>query len=142
MNIALTDPAAVSIEDIDVSNPVLYQTDSWRPWFARLRDEDPVHWTQNADFGGFWSVTRFADIVAVDKNHHDFSSEPAITIGDYGDDLPVRQFIAMDPPLHDIQRKAVQGVVAPRNLADLETLIRHRVVPCWKRYLWVRPSTG
>jgi cytochrome P450 len=78
-------------------------------------------------FGGFWSITRFEDIVTVDKSHDDFSSEPAITIGDYGNDLPVRQFIAMDPPLHDIQRKAVQGVVAPRNLADLETIIRSRV---------------
>lgn len=143
MNIALTNPATVAIEDIDVSNPALYQTDSWRPWFARLRDEDPVHWTQNADFGGFWSVTRFDDIVAVDKNHHDFSSEPAITIGDYGDDLPVRQFIAMDPPLHDIQRKAVQGVVAPKNLAELEALVRSRVVtmldalPVGEAFDWV-----
>lgn len=143
MNIALTNPATVAIEDIDVSNPALYQTDSWRPWFARLRDEDPVHWTQNADFGGFWSVTRFDDIVAVDKNHHDFSSEPAITIGDYGDDLPVRQFIAMDPPLHDVQRKAVQGVVAPKNLAELEALVRSRVVtmldalPVGEAFDWV-----
>ena len=143
MTATLTDNEALPVKDIDVSNPALYQTDNWRPWFARLRDEDPVHWTENADFGGFWSVTRFDDIVAVDKNHHDFSSEPAITIGDYGDDLPVRQFIAMDPPLHDIQRKAVQGVVAPRNLADLETLIRHRVVamlealPVGEAFDWV-----
>jgi cytochrome P450 len=143
MNMALANPSAVPVEDIDVSDPTLYQTDSWRPWFARLREEDPVHWTENEAFGGFWSVTRFDDIVAVDKNHHDFSSEAAITIGDYGDDLPVRQFIAMDPPLHDVQRRAVQGVVAPRNLADLEALIRQRVVemleglPVGEAFDWV-----
>lgn len=127
MTLSVADPYSQPIVDIDVSDPELYRTDSWRPFFARLREEDPIHWTENEQFGGFWSVTRFDDIVTVDKSHDDFSSEPAITIGDYGDDLPVRQFIAMDPPLHDIQRKAVQGVVAPRNLADLENLIRSRV---------------
>ena len=127
MNQPIPAPEAIALADIDVSNPELYRTDTWRPYFARLRAEDPVHWTENDEFGGFWSVTRFEDIVTVDKSHDDFSSEPAITIGDYGADLPVRQFIAMDPPLHDVQRKAVQGVVAPRNLAALETLIRQRV---------------
>ena len=127
MNQPIPAPEAIALSEIDVSNPELYRTDTWQPFFARLRAEDPIHWTENNEFGGFWSVTRFQDIVTVDKSHEDFSSEPAITIGDYGADLPVRQFIAMDPPLHDVQRKAVQGVVAPRNLAALETLIRQRV---------------
>ena len=103
-----------------MSEATLYQQDIWRPHFARLRAEDPVHWSENALFGGFWSVTRFEDITAVDGNHEAFSSEPAITIGDYGDDLPVRQFIAMDPPLQDVQRAAVQ--------------------PCrvsWRRAIWL-----
>ena len=131
------------IESIDVSDASLYQNDSWRPYFARLRAEDPVHWSENELFGGFWSVTRFQDITAVDGNHEAFSSEPAITIGDYGDDLPVRQFIAMDPPIHDVQRAAVQGVVAPRNLAELEGLIRQRVtgilseLPIGETFDWV-----
>jgi len=56
-----------------------------------------------------------------------FSSEPAITIGDYGDDVPVRQFIAMDPPHHTPQRATVQPVVAPKQLSSLEPLIRQRV---------------
>ena len=88
-------------------------------------------------------MTRFEDITAVDANHEAFSSETAITIGDYVNELPVRQFIAMDPPLHDVQRAAVQGVVAPRNLADLESLIRQRVadildhLPSGKTFNWV-----
>jgi len=143
MSHPLEQQPTVAVSDIDVSDPAIYQHDTWGPLFARLRQEDPVHWTENEAFGGFWSVTRFEDIVAVDKNHQDFSSEPAITIGDYGDDLPVRQFIAMDPPLHDIQRRAVQGVVAPRNLADLESLIRQRVIeileglPIGQPFNWV-----
>jgi cytochrome P450 len=37
-------------------------------------------------------------------------------------------FIAMDPPKHDVQRRAAQPVVAPQNLAQMEGLIRSRVV--------------
>ena len=143
MNAPLQDVSALPIDAIDVSDATLYQQDSWRPYFARLRAEDPVHWSENDVFGAFWSVTRFEDITAVDGNHEAFSSEPAITIGDYGDDLPVRQFIAMDPPIHDVQRAAVQGVVAPRNLADMEALIRQRVsdildgLPIGESFNWV-----
>ena len=63
----------------------------------------------------------------MDSNHKVFSSEGNILIGDIGDDLPVENFIAMDPPRHDIQRRAVQPVVAPQNLAQMEALIRQRV---------------
>ena len=52
MNMALTDPATVSVEEIDVSDPTLYQTDGWRPWFSRLRAEDPVHWSEKRNFRG------------------------------------------------------------------------------------------
>jgi cytochrome P450 len=124
----MTNIASLPLDAIDVSDASLYQNDTWRPYFARLRQESPVHLTENATFGRFWSVTRFNDIVSVDTNHADFSSEPAITIGDYGDEVPVQQFIAMDPPKHDVQRKVVQPVVAPKNLAQMEPLIRQRVV--------------
>ena len=118
---------SLPLDAIDMSDASLYQQDVWRRCFARLGAEDPVHWSENDVFGGFWSVTRFENITAVDGNHEAFSSEPAITIGDYGNDLPVRHFIAMDPPLHELQRAAVESAVAPCNLADLEGLIRQRV---------------
>src|SRR5262249_15539119 len=38
----------------------------------------------------------------------------------------IRNFIATDPPVHDVQRKAVQPAVAPQRLSDLEALIRKR----------------
>ena len=84
--------------DIDVSDPHIYLNDTWPAYFELLRRDDPVHYTSNELFGGFWSVTRYDDIVAVDSNHDAFSSEPAITIGDYGDDVPVEQFIARIHP--------------------------------------------
>ena len=56
-----------------------------------------------------------------------FSSAQGITLIDRPVDFTTPNFISMDPPVHDEQRKAVQGVVAPRNLAKLESLIRQRV---------------
>jgi cytochrome P450 len=139
----IADPYTLSLEDIDVSNAALYSQDAWGPYFERLRNEDPVHYRADSAFGPFWSITRFQDIVEIDSNHQDFSSEPTIIIGDVGEDLPVEQFIAMDPPRHDDQRRAVQPVVAPKNLKDMEALIRVRVqeildgLPIGESFDWV-----
>ena len=40
----------------------------------------------------------------------------------------LKMFIAMDPPEHDDQRRAVHHVVAPRNLQEFESLIRERTI--------------
>lgn len=122
----IPDVSTLAIEDIDVSNPFLYRQNRWESYFKRLRDECPVHYQKNSAFGPFWSVTRYEDILFVDKNHKLFSSEPFIVIGKAPDELAVEMFIAMDPPKHDIQRRAVQGVVAPKNLKEMEGLIRER----------------
>lgn len=117
----------VELADIDLSNPFLYRQGRWQSYFERLRNEAPVHYQPNSPFGPFWSVTRHADIVAVDKNHEVFSAEPVIVIGAPPRFLDIEMFIAMDPPQHDLQRQAVQGVVAPKNLREMEGLIRSRV---------------
>jgi cytochrome P450 len=122
----MQDPQAVAIDQLDVSDPRLFENDAWRPFFARLRREDPVHYLADSPFGPFWSITRFDDIVHVDTHHQVFSSEPFIIIGELVDDLKVDSFIFMDPPKHDVQRQAVQPVVAPANLANLEPVIRER----------------
>lgn len=137
------DPSVVALEDIDLSDPTIYETDSQWPLFKRLRKEAPVHYCKDSAFGPFWSVTKFQDIVEVDKNNHLYSSEPAIVIGDNPEDFVLDMFIAMDAPKHDEQRKAVTGVVAPRNLATLEPLIRERVIeildslPIGETFDWV-----
>lgn len=122
----LPDVSSLAIEDVDVSNPFLWRQGLWDAYFRRLRNEKPVHFQQNSAFGPFWSVTRFSDILFVDKRHDLFSAEPIITLGDQPAGLAIETFIAMDPPKHDRQRQAVQGVVAPKNLRELEGLIRQR----------------
>ncbi len=120
------DVSSLALEDIDVSNPFLFRQNQWQAYFKRLRDEAPVHYQKRSPFGPFWSVTRYEDIMFVDKNHELFSAEPIIFLGDRPEGLALETFIAMDPPKHDVQRKAVQGVVAPQNLKEMEALIRER----------------
>ncbi len=128
LNLAAVDPYDVPLAQIDVSQSALYEKDLFWPYFERLRKEDPVHYCANSDFGPYWSITKFDDIVYVEKNHDLFSSEWGIVLGDRPEDFETPNFISMDPPKHDQQRKAVQGVVAPRNLAELQGTIRERVV--------------
>ena len=120
------DVSTLAIDEIDVSNPFLFKQNRWESYFKRLRDERPVHFQKNSAFGPFWSVTRYEDIVFVDKHHDLFSAEPFIIIGSTPKELSLEMFIAMDPPKHDAQRRAVQGVVAPKNLKEMEGLIRSR----------------
>lgn len=141
---ALTDP----LEAFDVSRPELFFEDKWQDWFARLRKEDPVHYCKESVNGPYWSVTRHADIMAVDTNHEVFSSAKGIAIAedDSGTDIQTEgpsSFIAMDPPEHNVQRKTVSPVVAPTNLATMEPLIRERVIdilenlPVGETFDWV-----
>ena len=115
------------IDAVDVSDPSLYETDSWRPIFARLRSEAPVHYCADSPFGPYWSITRFEDIMAVDSNHQSFSSIGGVSIGDRKPDFEAPNFISMDPPKHDAQRMSVTPAVAPTQLQKMEPLIRERV---------------
>jgi len=126
INLASVDPYSVPLTQIDVSQSELYEKNLFWPYFERLRKEDPVHYCANSDFGPYWSITKFEDIVYVEQNHEIFSSEWGIVLGDRAEDFNTVNFISMDPPKHDAQRKAVQGVVAPRNLVELEGTIRTR----------------
>ncbi|PPE74433.1 cytochrome [Solimonas fluminis] len=123
----IPDVDEVALTDIDMSNPFMWRQGQWRPYFKRLRDEAPVHFRADSAFGPYWSVTRYEDILTVDKDFETFSAEPQIIIGTPPEGLDIKMFIAMDPPRHDEQRAAVQGVVAPKNLDELEGLIRSRV---------------
>lgn len=112
-------------------------------FFERLRREAPVHFSKDSAFGPYWSVTNYSLIKEVDENHDVFSSEPGIVISDQDEDFQLPMFIAMDRPRHDEQRKVVQPVVAPRNLANLESTIRSRVgsildnLPVGEPFNWV-----
>ena len=122
----------IAIEDIMPVSPRLWSEHKWIEYFERLRAEDPVHFNQTELAGRFWSLTKYEDIKKVDSDWQNFSSAHGITLGlPINAELPedalgITTFIAQDPPVHDVQRKTVTGVVAPPNLVAMEPLIRER----------------
>lgn len=137
------DPYSIDLEDIDVSDPYIYQRNMHWGYFERLRKEAPVHYCKQSELGPYVSVTGYDDIMHVDRNHKLFSNEPAITINNQADDFKLPMFIAMDPPKHDEQRRVASPVVAARNLRKMEPLIRSRVteildnLPVGEEFNWV-----
>jgi len=120
------DAWTTDLATLDMSRGERFRDDTIWPFFERLRKEDPVHYCPDSLNGPYWSVTKFNDIMAVDTNHQQFSSEPSIVLFDPEEDFPLPMFIAMDPPKHDVQRKTVSPIVAPNHLALLEPVIRER----------------
>ncbi len=138
---------AMPIEQIDPGSPAYFENDTVGHYFERLRRDNPVHHCNSALYGSYWSVTRFQDIMQVDTNHGIYSSDwtnggIAITEPPPGE-AKLQMFIAMDPPRHDVQRKAVQPIVAPANLANMQNLIRERTckvldgLPRGETFNWV-----
>ncbi|MEX0942367.1 MAG: cytochrome P450 [Pseudomonadales bacterium] len=147
------DPYAIPLESLDPGHPALFQHDTLWPHFKRLREEDPVHYTPDSMFGPYWSITRYKDIMHVDTHHKIFSSQErlgGIALGgaespeDMDENYRLPMFIQEDPPRHDEQRKVVTPLFIPRNLADLEPLIRERAghildhLPRNEEFNWVR----
>ncbi|WP_374533282.1 cytochrome P450 [Phenylobacterium sp.] len=135
---------ALPLDQLNPGDPALFRTDSHWPILERLRKEDPVHYTAESEYGPYWSITKYNDIMAVDTNHQVFSSEGGITIASQeGEEGPLPMFIAMDPPKHDVQRKTVSPAVSPARLHVLEPLIRERAakildgLPIGEEFDWV-----
>jgi len=138
---------ALPLEKLNPAQPELFQADAMWPIFERLRAEDPVHYTEEHEFGPYWSITKYNDIMAIDTDHARFSSDfmkGGITIaGGQANMDPLPMFIAMDPPKHDIQRKAVSPAVAPPALAAMAPEIRERAgaildgLPIGEEFDWV-----
>ncbi len=115
------------LHQFDVSDPALYQTDAWQPYFERLRREDPVHYVPDSLYGPYWAVSKYKDIMHCEVRHDTYSSQlGGIQIEDQPKTLERPSFIRMDPPRHDEQRKVASPIVAPANLANMESLIRER----------------
>ncbi len=144
------DPYSIPLDEVDPSHPSLFLHGTHWAHLERLREEDPVHYHEESMFGPYWSVTRYDDIRYVDSHHEIFSSQQikgGIALGgvpDREDEYSLPMFIQEDPPKHDDQRKVVAPMFTPRNLADLQPLIRERAgqildnLPRNEEFNWVR----
>ncbi|MBT5685000.1 MAG: cytochrome P450 [Gammaproteobacteria bacterium] len=148
-SIQLAGNAALS--DVNPADPKLFSQEKILPYFKQMRAEKPVHYCKESAYGPFWSVTRYEDIMAVDKNHQQFSSDAHYggimidddIVGDVNGDFFVQSFITMDQPEHGPQRKAVSKIVAPTSLQKFESIIRGRTqtlldsLPVGEEFDWV-----
>ena len=95
--------------------------------FERLRNEEPLHWTPEfGDAKGFWSLTRYDDIMACNKDFESFSSGQGIRIEDQSHEeyMARRTFQETDPPEHTATRRLVNGAFAKPVIARFEDLVR------------------
>ena len=94
--------------------------------FARLRRDDPMHWTEWAAGESFWSVTRHADILALNGQPDLLSSARGIRMEDqtYEEYLARRTFQETDAPEHMQTRIKVAKAFSKPVIAQFEPLIR------------------
>src|SRR6201996_5371328 len=84
---------------LEVLNPAwasAFRDDAHWPYFERLRAEDPVHWTPDSNYGAFWSITKYNDIMAVDTNHQVFSSAKGIGLPPKPGVLPPEALVTLE----------------------------------------------
>ena len=68
--------------NIDLLSPTRFADGHPLEQYKWLREHDPVHWHEEPNGSGFWAMTRYKDVYAVDRNFQAFSSEPTIMITD------------------------------------------------------------
>lgn len=139
--------SALPIERIDVAQPALFQAGLAGRYFERLRREAPVHYCADGLFGAYWSVTRLRDIETVEQDPQTFSSDHfngGITVTSHPSEPQFRpSFIAMDPPRHTAQRKAIAPAFSPERVAQMSAQLRQWTVevldalPIGEDFNWV-----
>ena len=146
-------PQNVPIENINPGNNDWFSRNQEFEVFERLRKESPVHYTEDSQFGSYWSVTSYEDIKAIDMDHERFSSDimnGGIRLGGQPMDEPpdaifhLPMFIMQDQPKHTGQRKEVAPMFTGAHLATFEELIRSRTIeilddlPDGESFNWVQ----
>jgi cytochrome P450 len=115
-------------ENLDIYNPNNYTKAVPLADFKKLRDEAPVYWHDHPDGGGYWVISRHADVMKVSRDNKTFSAERGFVLVD---DLPPEildqvkgQLLGMDPPNHGPLRRSVITRFTSKMLAELEPKIR------------------
>jgi len=129
----------VSLPNIDLTDPELYAHRVPTEEFAELRRSAPVWWNaqptgaKGFGDGGFWAVTRHADVMDVSKNDKVFSSWENTAIVRFEDNID-RDSIDMqrvimlntDPPHHTDMRRVVSRGFTPRAISNLREALTDR----------------
>ena len=121
----------MNLDTIDLTDKDVFVRGVPHDWFVALRRQAPVFWHPEPDGGpGFWCVTRYEDVVTVNRDNQTFSSaRGAVFIWDLAPEELEQQrlmMLNMDPPMHTRYRRLVNKGFSPRMVDELESTIRER----------------
>jgi cholest-4-en-3-one 26-monooxygenase len=120
------------LSSIDIASPEVYERGVPHEQFRLLRQHDPVHWHPwRWEGGGFWAITKHADVTAISKDAETYSSaEGHIYLWELEPDAleARRSLIETDPPDHSRLRRIVSAAFTPKKVQDYESYTREIVV--------------
>jgi len=99
--------------------------------FRDLREHDPVHWTEEPSGGrGFWSLTKYDDVLFASRSTETFSSRWGIRLEDMDPEETEarRTLMEMDAPEHTRLRRLVSRPFAPKTVYEYEDAVRTMAV--------------
>jgi cytochrome P450 len=117
-----------AIDDVDLLDHDLFA--DHEPWevFDLLQREAPVFFHSEPEGRGFWTLTKYDDVLAVLKDTKTFSSEigGAATIDDLPEDVLAarRNFLEFDPPKHGKYRRLLAADFTPKAVGRYEEWLR------------------
>ena len=98
--------------------------------FAQLRRDDPVHWTQPDGYRPFWIISKYADIIEIERQSDRFINAPRTKLLSIefeskvreamnGKPMLVRALPQMDNPDHAKYQKLTHAWFQPRHIRTL-----------------------
>jgi len=117
-------------DDADITSHDAYTAGVPHATFARLRTHDPVHWTEEKDGSGFWSILRYDDALAASRDVDTFTSARGIRLEEMDDDEAEARLTMMelDPPDHTRYRRLVSKGFTRRRVESYEAEIRELAI--------------
>jgi cytochrome P450 len=116
----VSQPTAIPLDQVDLTDLDAFARNEGWAMFDTLRSEDPVRWTPEAPpNSGFWAVTKYTDIDAVDRDSEVFTSTKYVNLEEVDDDLMDlrRSMLETDGPRHRALRKLIMRQFSPGPLA-------------------------
>lgn len=98
---------------------------------AELRESCPVGWSEN--YGGFWTLTRYDDVVTAARDHTHYCTSQGITIPPTGATFRLAP-AEYDPPEHTVYRKLEMPFFSQSAVHEAEEVIRCCVRECFDRF--------
>lgn len=112
---------------IDLDDLELFVSGDPHAAWTWLRRHAPVHWNATAD-GGYWALTRYADVTSVYLDPATYSSKYGTVLGgsyrSASDTASGQMLICSDPPEHRLLRQHVHKAFSPAVMDRAATHVR------------------